>query len=134
MTTMKINYYLVVLQLYEPLLWPVALSLKMFMLWMGPNSSNMFLRSFSSQFRGIWPTNILMASGSGSVCWGFMALQRTQIFLHQSHYRNKKKKGYLWICPPHNILHGYKGVKIIALFGSRSYGSNREVVLYYKIR
>ena len=52
----------------SPRLFPVALSRSTLIEWTFPNSSKRFLSSFSSQLRGIWPTNILIASGSGCGC------------------------------------------------------------------
>lgn len=60
-----------------PLWLPVILSRKMFIWCTRPNSSNNFLRSFSSISWGTWPTNIFMLSGSGcSTLLLFIMLQQ----------------------------------------------------------
>lgn len=49
-----------------PLLCPVGLSRRMLSWCTWPKSSKILCRSASSMYRGIWPTNIFIVSGSGS--------------------------------------------------------------------
>lgn len=58
------HYFIIAWRENVPLLWFVCFSFKTLSWWIGPNSSNNSRHSASSQWRGICPTNILMASWS----------------------------------------------------------------------